>query len=315
MTTRLRLAAAALLVGALAGCAREPDPFTVDADDVSVHFILVAGADSVQAIVERPGELIDAADVRLIAGPDTIPLVFSTPACAGFFGPNPPEGCHRARLQEPIAPGATYELLVLVQGEAPITGSTTVPEALGITAPAAGQRVTVHCNAEDTCYAQPLEEPPYGIPVVELTARWQEAVEVERLFGHIRPLRTFLGDDVYGRAEGCGLGFFGMFGFIFGDGGRAGVLTDSMRVEIPNITCPPPLDPALFDSIHAEVRIAVLNDQMLEYREVFGAGNSARADFLSIGLDGAWGIFGAMTPNPVPVTLVRDPAPAAAAAP
>ena len=51
-------ATAALALALLAtGCIRDPDPFTVDSDDIAVHLILEAGSDSAAAIVERPGVL------------------------------------------------------------------------------------------------------------------------------------------------------------------------------------------------------------------------------------------------------------------
>lgn len=305
-------AAAAALTATLTGCIRDPDPFTVDTDDVAVHLILVAGTDSVQAVIERPGDPAVDAVARLISGADTTPLVFSAPRCAGFFGPTPPEpeGCHRARLDEPIQPGRTYELEVILEDGSRVTGSTVVPEALTLTT--ASVRDTVRCGSPETCYAPWLSTPPYYTPVFAMTVRWEEPVDTERLFGHIRPVRTFLNGEVYQAEEGCDLGFFGHFAF----GENTGVLVaaDSIRISIPNIACPPPLDPARFDSIHAEARVAVMNAEYRAYLDAVTSGSSARESYLSAGLDGAWGVFGAMTSNVLPLTLIRDPAPAASGA-
>lgn len=308
-SSMLRLAALGGLALSVAGCIRDPDPFTFEMDDVAVHFILEAGSDSVMALVERPGEAVEDAEVRLIAGTDTTALAFSGPACAGSFGPNPSPGCHRAELPRPIETGATYGLEVVLADGQRITGSTTVPMPLSVTAPGPGEAVVADCGHTETCYATYLEQPPYYLPVVAFVVRWAEATDRARLFGYVRPVRTFLGDRVYGPAEGCTLGYHGFFGQQFAFGGRDTPTTaDSIRILVPNIQCPGELAPGRFDSIQAEARVHLWNEDYAAYLEiVFGRGQSVREAQVSAGLDGAWGVFGAITPTAVPVTIVRDP--------
>lgn len=299
------------LSGALAttGCIREPDPFTFETDDVAVHFILEAGSDSVVALVERPGGLSEDADVRLIDGTDTTRLIVSGPPCAESFGATPPAGCHHARLPQPIEPGATYELEIILADGQRITGSTTVPRPLSLTSPGPGEKVVADCRHDETCYAEYFEAPPYIDPVAEVVLRWGQPADSERLFGHIRALRTFTGDQVYGPGEGCNLGYYG-FGhrFAFGGGDPATPTADSMKITIPNIQCAGDLAPGRFDSVQAEARVQLWNDDYQAYLDVvFGRGQSVREAQISAGLDGAWGVFGAITPSAVPVTIVRDP--------
>lgn len=290
-----------------AACVRDPDPFTVDSDDVSVHLVLVAGSDSVLAIVEKPLDPVEDAEVLLIRGADTTQLAFAQPLCSDDFLPGPTTGgCYRALLAAPVEAGATYELEITLPDGHRITGQTTVPLPLDVTSPADGARLTADCNPDNTCYAEGLDVPPYFVPVVEVTVRWEASVETERLIGFVRPLRTFLDGTVYTGEEGCRLGYFGA---VFG--GFAGRVTpDSMAVVIPNIDCPGNLSPARFDSIHAEVVVQYQNREAAEYLALmreFGTG--LRAAHLSLGIEGAWGLFGAMTPNAVAVTIVRDPPP------
>ena len=314
---RIRLAGpialATLAAGLWTGCVRDPDPFTVPADDVAVHVVLEAGADSVIAIVERPGDPVEDAIVRLVRGADTTWLTFDADACAsvGYWG-GPVAACHRAPLDAPIPPGSAWELEIVLPDGHRITGATTVPPILSITAPEVGDHLVVRCDGSDTCYGVSRSVPPYYQPVLSTVLRWspEGVIDADRMFGYVRPVRTFLGSVEYGPEEGCSLGYTGSI--VHAAGTRAGEGADSLVVTIPNIVCHDALATARFDSIHAEVVVLERNREYHAYMDALWRNQSARQSHLTAGLEGAWGVFGAITPTPVPVTLLRDPPPSSA---
>lgn len=301
----IAVAAAAL---ALAGCIRDPDPFTIDDDHVSIHFILEAGADSVLARITVPGEgfagapVPDAA-VRFIAGQDTVPLTYdpeTTGRCAESWGPTlGDDGCYQALLPAAIEAGGTYDLEVVLADGSRITGRTTVPLPVTLTAPSAGEVVVARCNGAEFCYGQATDTPPYTIPVAEVVFRWADPVERSRVGAGVRPRRAFIGAQDY-PGDVCQLGFFG-----------TGVSADSVVWPIPNITCTDPLSPARFDSIHAEGIVYTRNGEYVRYLEAISDGPTVRASAVAEGLEGpAWGVFGAVAAARRPITIVRDPPPA-----
>lgn len=305
-TPPIRLGTLALLLTAAAavGCVRDPDPFTVETDQLAVHLVLVSGSDSVLAMIEYPGNPAEDADVQLIRDADTTSLHFSESACGEGFGAPATMGCFRALLPEPVQPGATYDLEIRTSDGELVTGRTAVPLPLSVTSPDPGARVEVHCDGPDTCHAGHLDQPPFFIPVAEIAVRWAEPASSDRLFGYVRHVRTFLDGETYEEENGCRLGYLG--GYAFAGNQNTTAAEDSMVVAVPNIQCPGPLSPGRFDSIHAEIRLHHWDPAYSAYLEALAeSGNSVRD--ASYGLDGAWGVFGASALTTVPVTLVRSP--------
>lgn len=307
-----------LLLGAalaVAGCIRDPDPFTIDDDRVSIHFILEAGADTVVARITRPGDGYGgvpeaSAIVRLIAGADTIPLSYESDpnlSCVEPWGAPAEEigGCFHADLPEAIRPGDSYELEVILADESRITGRTTVPLPVTVTSPADGERIIAECNHPDYCYGLPLDEWPYTVPVADVTFRWAPAQEPGRVGVGLRPLRAFLAGTAY-PANVCGLGYF--FRSLEFSG-------DSASWSIPNIGCGEPLQVARFDSIHAEAVVYTRNGEFARYLDALRDGPTLREEFAAIGIEGhAWGVFGAVASTRRTITIVRNPVPGASPA-
>ncbi|MBW3555057.1 MAG: hypothetical protein KY466_16235 [Gemmatimonadetes bacterium] len=286
-----------------AACFREPDPFTVDTDDLAVHVILEGESDSVYAIVETPGNPIENAVVRLIAAGDTSLLAYSAEPCVSYFGLQGP-GCHRADLARPIQPGREYALEVILPGGARVTGATVVPLPLSLVSPSVGERIVASCRDPQRCFGEYIDRPPYNIPVATVVFRWPGEGETVKLFATVETTRTFLDGVAYTPAEGgCRLGT------MFSRSNRTAA--DSLVVTIPNISCDvEPLREGRFDSIHARALAYVGNEPFHEYLEMLAQGQTAREASVSVGLEGAWGVFGAITPTSVPITILRDPAPA-----
>lgn len=298
-----RAALALLAALAAAACIREPDPFTLDTNDVAVHMILEAGADSVVAIVERPEDPIEDAIVRLSADGDTTLLAYGGTPCYDSYFQGPEGGCFRASLAAPIRAGATYDLEVILPDGGRVTGTTTVPMPLALTEPSDGDRVVADCDSADACYGQSTDEPPFYLPVAEVTFRWADPVDPDAIQMSVRPLRTFLDGQEYGPEEGCRLGYFG---FRAEEAGTDS-LTTSIVWPVLNISCPEPLQTARFDSIHADARVYFWNEAYDDYLDVLTHGGTTRDAGLSVGLTGAWGIFAAVAPAQRTITVVRDP--------
>lgn len=307
------LALAAAGAASAPGCVREPDPFTVRTDDVAVHVVLVAGAESVVALVETPAAPVPGASVRLIRGQDTIPLDYDPMGCEGpsYWGA-PPHPCYRAGLDQAIKPGSAWELDIVLPGGGRVTGSTVVPVGVSLTDPQPGTRLTVRCGAVDTCYPAPLHVPPYHVPVLSMTVRWEQATNPDRLVGLIRPVETYLGETSYSPPEGCSLGNDHSWGFASRPAGQVRAAADSMRLSVLSIFCMPPASPARFDSIRAEALVQVASPEVAAYEGAIRWGSTARQTQVTAGIEGAWGLFGAVTPSTLPLMLIRDPAPAPA---
>jgi hypothetical protein len=177
----------------VAGCGfvHEPTAVDVDEDPVVVHAVLAAGSDRAAVLLVRvgpeeylPGETyeygagiepVSGAEVRLVAGSDTVRLSEAPaglPACFGGasspYGSDPPQtagpGCYTARLPREIRSGTMYRLRIrlpdgrTIEGEAvpppPVAGLELEPE--GPVPVRAGQsnvdfpgQVRVHVRASD----------------------------------------------------------------------------------------------------------------------------------------------------------------------
>lgn len=297
----------ALLVFGTAACIREPDPFDLETEVPSVHLVLVAGADSAAALITRPTTsgtalVLTDARVRLISGPDTATLLLDaeTPCADGWdlgFG-GPP--CYRATLPAPVRAGATYELEIVLAGGSRITGRTTVPRPVELTQPAQGLVLVADCRDADTCYGEHIDQPPYILPVAEMTVRWNDPQDSERVLVAVTATEAFRGGTSYPGSI-CHLGFTFRGPTVAGD---------SIYWPISGIGCAAPLSTARFDSIRGEVTIAAPSPEYGRYLDALDDGQTTRASSVSEGLEGAWGVFGAIAPARRAFTVVRSPAPA-----
>lgn len=305
----LALVLLAGLAGA-AGCVREADPFDLDSDDVAVHLVLTAGETEVAALLTRSGDAANSipvgdAEIRLIAGPDTTPLVFDADRGCGFSGGNPAFGgvpCYFGTPAAPIQAGATYGLEIVLADGGVVTGATTVPQRAEIESPAPDTPVVVQCGSPESCFGQYVPDPPYLIPVGTVAVTWDlpPGAAGSGVTLAVRPLQAFRNGVAYSSGT-CHLGFtFGGFA----------TAADSALWEISGISCSQPLAEARFDSVHAEVIVAVTDPGYHRYIVALSEGQTVRASSISEGLDGAWGVFGAVAPTARPFTIVRSPPPA-----
>ena len=307
----------------LAGCFRGPDPLDLDDEAPAVHAILETGADSVVIAVSRPSPTgdgfvqfsgISGAEVRLIAGSDTTWLL-ETPdiACVDvWYGGSDEDdgaGCYRAMLDAPIQPGADYQLHILLPDGTTITGETTTPQPVDIVSPEPREQIVVDCPDTDRCYGQNLDVPPYTQPVATIRLEWAAPPTVRLTSAVLRPDAIYLAGTAY-PGNACGVGSWA---------GRGGLHTYPETVSnilwvIPTIGCRsheewPELQEARFDSIRAEFSVIGWNETASRYIESSG-GRGIRVEAASQGLEGAYGVFGAVSRATREVTLVRSPPPA-----
>lgn len=309
----------ALAVLGLTGCLRDPDPIQLDDQAVTVHAILEVGADSVVVAISRPPAAGDRfnryigvsdAEVRLVADTNVAWLVETSDAdCVDQrFGGARPEGpgtgCYRATVPSPIVPGTVHTIEIRLPDGVMITGETRTPQPVTISTPAPERRVTVSCPGDDRCYGQQQSAPPYIAPVATIPAAWDAPPSVARTSLMLRPVAVYFNERVY-PGEACNLGYLG--------GAGGGATRDSLDWLIPNIVCGveafPELGMARFDSIRAELSVIGWNDSYTRY--VDGLQNQAiRIEAGSHGLDGAFGVFGAVSRATRTVLLIREPPPA-----
>lgn len=302
-----------LLTGLLTGCLRDPDPIDLDEDAVTVHAILEAGADSAVILLSRPGDNaaygswtpytpIADAEVRLIAGGETTWLIEDPDVpCVYAYYSDPSgtgSGCYRAVLPEPIAAGTEYHLEIELTDGTAIHGRTTVPEPVTIRAPDPGATVTATCDSDESCWGQPLDVPPYAIPVVTIPVAWTSNASIHGSSVSLRPVAVYhQGVEYPGTA--CDLGYYGSLP----------ISRDSLDWLVPNIYCSGEdgnLSMARFDSIRARLSVIGLNEHYTRYQETT-YGQGVRIEAASQGLDGAYGVFGATSTATRTILIIRAP--------
>lgn len=311
-----------LAAAAIGGCFRDPVTIDLDEETPAVHAILETGADSVLVVISRPAPNtpfqwvpylgVGGAEVRLIAALDTTWLV-ETPAapCVGLWygDEGSGEGCYRANLATPIVAGATYRLEVRLPDGTRVTGETTTPHPVRLRSPGPGLHVTADCIHESACYGESLPVPPYHRPVATIPLGWTTPPSVSVAEAAIRPVAVYYRGAVY-PGEACGLGHFSGGGFT--------ATRDTLEWTIPDIGCRgdlyAELHQARFDSIRADISVIAWNDHYSRYIE-HSRGRGIRVAAASPGLEGAYGVFGAVAPATRTVILVRDPVPGTTAPP
>lgn len=295
----------------LAGCLRDADPIDIPDDAPAVFAILEAGADTAAILVARAGhwldqpgyEGIDGAEVRLIHDADTLwAIADPSRPCVGFGdptggGPAFTEGCYHLTLPAPIEPGEAYGLEIALPNGQRVVGATTVPQPPALTAPDPTLRVTASCQDPLYCYGQYNERTDEFVPVAWVPVEWELPAGHEVVQLQVTGVAAYLDGATY--PSGCYLGY----GFGGDDVDRTG------RWAIPNIGCFDTLDPARFDSIRAAVTAATLDRAYAAFLDAVEQGQSVRAASVSQGLEGAYGVFGAIAPARRTFTILRDPAP------
>lgn len=303
----------------LTGCIRDPDPVQLDEDAVAVHALLETGADTALVVISRatssaggasPLGGVSEAEVRLIAHGDTAWLA-ETPGSAciehwsgtGAAG----RGCYRGILATTIASGDAYQLEIRLPDNTRVTGSTVVPEPVELSAPAPDLRVTASCRQPDYCYGEQTNVWPYTLPVVTIPVEWEEPpFSVAATVATLRPVAVYY-DDVEYPGHACTLGHYGAGPY----GAPSGSTRDGVYA-VPNIGCRgdlyPALEPARFDSIRAELSVIGLNEAYYEHL-VAGSWQGIRAASASHGIEGAFGVFGALSRASRTVLLVREAIP------
>lgn len=233
--------------------------------------------------------------VHMGTGADTVTLRYEPPKnCAELWTEWPDNvGCYQAALENPVAPGQTWDLEVLLADGTRATGRTTVPQRLELETPTAGESQVVECGDPIGCGG-----PLYTQPVIaEWVLRWSTP-EPPGLRIALEPAAVFLDDAAY-PGDTCRFSSFSEPRLM---------AADSAVWRLSRIDCLDPLRPARFDSIHADLVVHTLNHEYRRYVEAMND-ETVRADAAAEGVDGAWGVFGAVTPVRVGVVLVRNPPP------
>lgn len=301
MARMARITAMALVALFVTGCLRDPDPFPLVDGHLTVHFLLEAGADSVVGLVTRSTESLSERDipdaaVTVSTGADAVTLTYEPhERCAELWLDWPTNiGCYQAALPEPVEPGRTYDLEVVLADGTRATGQTTAPLPLALTAPGEGEALVVDCDHPISCGAALHTQPT----VAEWTLRWSAAEQPAGVSIALVPTAVFLDDQLY-PGDTC------RPSYPFRPHTMA---EDSAVWRVHRFDCLDPLRPARFDSIHADLVVHALNGEYQRYTEAM-ADETVRVDAAAEGVEGAWGVFGAVAPIRRHVVIVRDPPP------
>lgn len=294
----------------LAGCLRDDDPFDVDTSPLQVHGVIRAGETLVTVLVSTPGDdresydAVSGADVFLIH--DDVPVRLSErtsgPACAAA-GPDligSGVGCYSAVLPQPVQPGGEYELEVMVQGRAPVTGRTRVPDAVTFMArnfdPYA---YTVACpplNVSTICSREPdpdSDSPP--LTVIEIA--WLEPAGAAYVDAQFRPVGV-IKDNAEFEGSICRIDPDTMLNPEPAPRG-------SVRWPIRIIECDEPIALTGWDTIDLNATVAVYDSAYGQYIDATLGRDAARRESVSAGLDGAIGVFGSVNVRVRELVLVR----------
>lgn len=295
----------------LAGCIRDADPFTVDTRPLQVHAVLQAGADSATVLLSRPASdrhsylPVSGAEVYLSHDGGAVRLSEHGGGAACAVSGRTPIGtglgCYTGALPEPVQPGPVYALEVVLPGGARVTGRTTVPEQLQLTAPEPGVAYAVECAPAQyfsQCRSDFSDEPPYGfVPLAVITLQWESAPDgslVEALF---RPVRVVKDGTAY-PGGACEVEPPTLFR-------AAAASRGSVRWPVHSIYCSGPIDVIGWDTIYMAATVAVYDSAYATYMDAVRGRDAARVQSVSAGLEGALGVFGAVNTTVREVALVR----------
>lgn len=309
----MRRIATLLLAVTLSGCSREPTPLGLTGEQLMVHSLLVAGADTAQVLVTRtlPSPEIDpaaiggyvysrpvsAADVRLISGETTLqlreaPEGFSP--CFSQFQVRVPRvdsikpGCYSGVLPTRIQAGERYRLEVRANGGM-IQGATEVPRLPEIGSPEPGARFPVAFGVPGDFNSSLVIPVSYQVPPEVAGVRVTLAVDSlylggQRVIGGACQLGEV--DREVRRTEPVG----------------------SIALRLGSIFCSrPSAERAAIsvvpDSVFARVLVAGFDSTYVNYARAANQ-DSAERSRLQAGINGALGLFAGVGISSTPIVLV-----------
>ncbi len=290
----------ALLVFAAAGCGLTRDPAALDFDErqLGVYSVLRAGADTVSVLVIRYSEKggsfqpafepVAGADVRIVAGADTVRLVAELPGFRGCLVPPQPgapefsvsEGCYTGVLPGGVRAAARYELLVRLPTGERVRGFTQVPRPVEIVAPVANLELRPEPDDAGFVLSLRLDVPPEA-GLVTLTV---EALDEECL---VSPA-----SEAIGPGQPIPLGVPG---------------ADSVVVRLAGASCRINGTPVQRDSIPARLRFAAYDTAYARYFMATNGRGSVLRSRAAAGLDGALGVFAGVAIADRRIVLVPSP--------
>jgi hypothetical protein len=293
----LRATLSLALLGALgawsAACGLGDDPVAPGAleDQVSVHSVLVAGADTVMVVLThtprspdqygyRRTQPLYGATVRISSEEDTLLLVEQDETGSRcLWHELPPEhwrrvGCYLAAIPGGVRAGATYELAIDTHGHGTIHGRATVPSAPTLLEPAENSAITIGA------------EFPWSDRLDPVPVRWG-AVEP----GHRLELTIRTRDEECNVSFEIGPHFSGRFGADLSG-------LDSGTIRYRQIYC---LDQSLAESYLAGLSLTLFDTAYARYLKHNGVHRATPHG--SAGVVGALGVFAGAATTTVPVTL------------
>lgn len=300
------LTRAALVFGVLLapGCGDAGLTRTAPEGLVEVYGVLRTGSDTAAVLVRRFEEgkfaspPLSGADVRLIAGTDTLRL---PEAPQGMLNCIPPErtddlprpaepGCYTALLPGGVRPGETYRLWIGLPEGGEVRGTAVVPELPRMSLTEGGARFQVRNGGMRD--GRPLAV----IPVFWSAGAGTARVEVSLAPGGPlpgtgpRPGNRCVADD-------------------FASPTQRIEPVDSADLWIYELQCFRGLETAAWDSVSARLVVTAYDTAYAHYaREVLGRSGARLARF-SAGLVGAVGVFAGSASDEQQVMLLRQPPP------
>jgi hypothetical protein len=289
-----------LLVLAVTLVACEPDAtaLTFDRDPVVVHSVLEAGATSAAVLVARiqrnaaPGDGVTGvpvtdAQVRLIAGTDTVILTRpqnGRPCRASYQTPpaDASVGCYTAELPAGVQAGSEYRLLIRLADGTLIRGATTVPHAPVFTQPTAPAELHVP------------RTPGGEVSTDTLQLAWSGAAAAARL--EVRVMTVI---------RECGVTLRHVTGLFGSDIQYSGLMAidvtgrQSASIAGYMIAC---AQNVTFDRGPGSLMLTAYDANYSRY--VLNRTRARPLHEAAAGIDGAWGVFGALATAHRDVTIV-----------
>jgi hypothetical protein len=281
-------------------CGLGGDPVAPGApeDQVVVHSVLVAGADTVMVVLTRTlgstgqygpesPEPLSGATVRLSSGADTLQFMEQDNEARRCLPHHvPPEhwkrvGCYLGAIPGGVRAGATYELRIEPPGHGTIQGRATVPAPPTLREPAAQASITV---ATDPIRSARLDPVP---------VRW-DAVEP----GHRLELVLRTRDDKCWVSSEISQRYDSNFDLDFDLSSL-----DSASIRHQRISCG---DQEPADSYLADLSLTLFDTAYARYLKHNGVHRVTPRGTGAAGITGALGVFAGAATTKVPVTLLVE---------
>lgn len=280
---------------------REPVAVPFTGEEVMVHAVLEAGADSALvrlAWVRGTGgapriEPLSGAVVELRSAGVQLRLEEAAEGLArcrpGRYDPGqrldePPatggRGCYVAAVPGGIRAGEVYDLKVAIAGGPEIRGRAVVPDSPMILQPETEARLVLEASPGSWWISDPTPirwRTPAGTGAIAL------AVQPDQIFEQGAP-------SLGARCEVPLVGEDGLYGVVV-----AAERTDSISRRAILTNCieydgATPVRSVLPDSVHARLRVLAYDTAFARYQQMVG-GESVRRERAAVGLSGALGVF------------------------